>query len=137
VMYRNEEQRDFARGLRNQPTPAETRLWQHLNAEKLGVKFRRQAAIGAYIVDFVCFSHCLVVELDGPQHLDEKSQGYDARRTAWLASRGFRVMRFRNQVLDDETDRVVEEIRCALKLEGRSHPSPALPVEGREQNGSM
>jgi very-short-patch-repair endonuclease len=61
-MYRNQQQRDFARQLRNQATPAETRLWHFLRAGKLGVKFRRQAAIGAYIVDFVCFSHRRFVE---------------------------------------------------------------------------
>ena len=52
--------RDFARQLRNEATPAEVRLWHFLRAGRLGVKFRRQAAIGAYIVDFVCFSHGLI-----------------------------------------------------------------------------
>jgi very-short-patch-repair endonuclease len=64
-MYRDQSQRDFARELRNHATPAETRLWHFLKAEKLGVKFRRQAAIGPYIVDFVCFSNRLIIELDG------------------------------------------------------------------------
>ena len=91
-MYHNQEQRDFARQLRNDATPAEERLWHFLRAGKLGVKFRRQAAIGAYIVDFVSFSHRLIVELDGPQHVEEKGQDHDARRTAWLAARGFRVI---------------------------------------------
>ena len=96
-MYRNETQRTFARELRNGATPAEKRLWHFLRAESLGVKFRRQAAIGAYIVDFVCLPHNLVVELDGPQHLEEKNKEHDAARTAWLTARGFRVLRFWNQ----------------------------------------
>ena len=79
-MYRNQQQRDFARELRNDATPAEKRLWQFLRAGKLGVKFRRQAAIGAYIVDFVCFSHCLVVELDGPQHVANCQDHDEAER---------------------------------------------------------
>src|SRR4051812_5129020 len=101
-MYRDQEQRDFARQLRNNATPAEKRLWYFLRAGKLGVKFRRQAAIGGYIVDFVCFTHRLIVELDGPQHVAEKGQVHDACRTAWLASCGFRVIRFRNQALDED-----------------------------------
>jgi very-short-patch-repair endonuclease len=129
-MYRNQEQRAFARELRNDATPAEKRLWQFLRAGKLGVKFRRQAAIGAYIVDLVCFSHRLIVELDGPQHIGARGQDHDVRRTAWLASRGFRVIRFRNQSLDDNIWGVVEEIQRALE----QPPSPALPAEGREQN---
>ena len=84
-MYRNQNQRDFARQLRNDATPAEKRLWYFLRAEKLGAKFRRQAAIGAYIVDFVCFSHNLIIELDGPQHVEDKAKDHDASRTACLS----------------------------------------------------
>ena len=113
-MYHDEEQRDFARELRNQPTLAEGRLWHFLRTGKLGVKFRRQAAIGPYIVDFVCFSHRLIVELDGPQHVEDRGKDHDARRTDWLASRGFRVIRFRNQLLDEDIWSVVEEIERAL-----------------------
>jgi len=125
-MYRNQEQRDFARALRSQPTEAEKRLWYFLRAEKLGVKFRRQAAIGAHIVDFVCFSHSLIVELDGPQHVEDTDKERDARRTAWLASRGFRVIWFRNQELDEGIRLVVEEIQRALREDelGDKQPPP-------------
>jgi very-short-patch-repair endonuclease len=136
-MYRDQAQRDFARQLRNHATPAETRLWHFLRAGKLGVKFRRQAAIGAYIVHFICFSHSLIVELDGPQHVEDKGKEHDVRRTAWLASRGFRVIRFRNLELDEGIGLVVEEIRRALRdcdLGTKQPPSPALPAEGREQD---
>ncbi len=129
-MYRNHEQRDFARQLRNEAAPAEKRLWHFLRAEKLGVKFRRQAAIGAYVVDFVCFPHSLVVELDGPQHMEDEGKQHDARRTEWLASRGFRVLRFRNQALDENIHGVVQEIQRALN----TPPQPS-PSKGREQSG--
>jgi very-short-patch-repair endonuclease len=122
-MYRDLEQRDFARQLRNQPTEAEKRLWWFLRSEKLGVKFGRQAAIGAYIVDFVCFSHRLIVELDGPQHFEAAAQAYDPQRDAWLASRGFHVIRFRNQELDDDIWAVVKKIK--MMLETPPQPSPA------------
>ncbi len=114
-MYRDEEQRDFARDLRNNCTVPEAQLWYFLRAGKLGVKFRRQAAIGSYIVDFVCFSHQLIVELDGPQHATEEGKARDERRTAWLESEGYRVIRFRNQMIDNEIQLVVEEIERVLK----------------------
>jgi very-short-patch-repair endonuclease len=123
-MYRDQQQRDFARDLRNQPTDAEKRLWHFLRAGKLGVRFRRQAAIGAYIVDFVCFSHRLIVELDGPQQVEDQGNNHDARRTAWLNSRGFRVIRFRNQALDEDIWGVVEEIERAL---GECEPDKRNP----------
>ena len=129
-MYRDQEQREFARQLRNEPTPAEKRLWHFLRAGKLGVKFRRQAAIGVYIVDYACFSHGLIVKLDGPQHLDTAAIEYDRQRTAWLASRGFRVIRFRNQALDENILQVVEEIQHALKEPTRRQPPPQTSPQG-------
>ena len=138
-MYRNENQRDFARTLRNEPTNAEKQLWRFLRAGQLGGhKFRRQAAIGPYVVDFVCFSLKLIVELDGPQHLERIALEHDTHRTAWLASRGFRVIRFRNQELDEDIRAVTGTIERALKeleAEKRNPPSPALPAEGRGPEG--
>ena len=134
-MYRDQEQRQFARQLRNQPTPAEERLWHFLRAGKLGVKFRRQA-VGAYLVDFVCFSRKLIVELDGPQHLEAKATDHDNRRSAWLAARGFRVLRFRNQSLDENIWQVVDQIQRALNEAGHvkrqppPQPSPAQRAPG-------
>ena len=75
-----------------------------------GRKFRRQAAIGPFVVDFVCFADKLVVELDGPQHLEADAVLYDARRSEWLAERGFRMVRFRNQELNEDVRGVVEAI---------------------------
>ena len=110
-MYRDDEQREFARVLRNQPTDAERRLWPFLRAQQLrGRKFRRQAAIGPLVVVFVCFADKLVVELDGPPHLEAEAARYDARRSEWLGERGFRVVRFRNQELDEDVRGVVEAI---------------------------
>jgi very-short-patch-repair endonuclease len=74
-MYRDANQRDFARNLRNNCTDEERRLWNALRAQQLkGYKFRRQAAIGEYIVDFVSFSCKVVIELDGGQHNDPRQQ---------------------------------------------------------------
>src|SRR3954447_330095 len=132
-MSRNRKKRDFVRQLRNDATPAETRLWHLLRSGQLGVQFRRQAAIGAYIVDFVCFSHRLIVELDGPQHQEEKGKAHDGSRTAWLAAQGFRLIRFPNQTLDEDIGHVVEEIKQVLSA--RQSPSPTLPSRGRVQEG--
>ena len=135
-MYRDNDQRDFARRLRNQPTSAEQRLWFLLRAGQLnGCKFRRQAALGPYIVDFICFAQRLIVELDGPQHLEAAATEHDARRTAWLVQRGYRVIRFRNHEIDDDVHRVVDAIRQALEVTTPTPlqpPSPTLPSRGRE-----
>jgi very-short-patch-repair endonuclease len=137
-MYRNQDQRDFARRLRNQPTPAEKSLWRLLRAQQLhGHKFRRQVAIGPYVVDFVCLAARLIDELDGPQHEDPEAQEYDAKRTAWLQSVGYRVQRFRNHQLDEEIQSVVDEIAQALEEQTRAaSPLPNPPLQGEGAGGS-
>jgi very-short-patch-repair endonuclease len=130
-MYRNKEQRDFARTLRNQSTNAEQRLWHFLRTQKLrGHKFRRQAAIGSYIVDFACFSAKLVIELDGPQHLESGAAWHDERRTNWLASRGFQIIRFRNQELDESVHAVIDAIEHALAEVDSCVRVPPSPPRG-------
>ena len=126
-MYRDPDQRDFARQLRNQPTDPEKRLWWFLCAGKLGCKFRRQAAIRPYIVDFVCFAKQLVIELDGPQHLEAEAKEHDTNRTGWLQSRGFHVIRFRNHELDEGIQLVVESIQQALAASETQNSPPPLP----------
>jgi very-short-patch-repair endonuclease len=88
--------RKQARALRRSPTDAERKLWYLLRSLKpLGVHFRRQAPIGIYIGDFVWHGGKLVVELDGSQHAEIRAD-YDGKRTQWLASQGYRVLRFWN-----------------------------------------
>jgi very-short-patch-repair endonuclease len=135
-MYRDSEQREFARRLRNTVTPAERHLWRLLRANQLlGFRFRRQAAIGAYVVDFVCFSKKVVVELDGPQHLEEQALTHDTIRTQWLVSRGFRVLRFRNHELDDDAQSVIDVIRKALEVEVPTAAHPLSPTLSAEERG--
>ncbi|MBT3389953.1 MAG: endonuclease domain-containing protein [Chloroflexi bacterium] len=84
-----------AAALRQATTPAERKLWAQLRGRKLrNVKFRRQHAIGNYIVDFCAVQEKLVIELDGSQHLDQVE--YDQERTATLEQQGYRVLRFWN-----------------------------------------
>ena len=74
-------------------------------------KFRRQAPIGKYIVDFVCLEKYLVIEVDGGQHMEASLT--DGERTFWLQSHGYRVIRFWNDQVLKETDAVLDEIlRC-------------------------
>lgn len=104
--------RQRARNLRKQSTDTERHLWYNLRANRLGFKFKRQVPIGTYIVDFLCMERRLIVELDGGQHLD--NQKYDIERTAWLNGRGFKVLRFWNNDVLQQTEAVVEVITQAL-----------------------
>ena len=82
-----------------------------------GHKFRRQHPVGKYIADFACLERGLLVEVDGGQH--SHRIGYDAQRTALLASQGFQVLRFwDNQVL-----REIESVNTAILEALESPPS--------------
>jgi len=106
-----------ARRLRRASTEAEKLLWRKLRARQLGgAKFRRQAPIGPYIVDFVSFEHKLVVEIDGGQHNAPAGQQHDINRTAWLETQGFRVLRFWNNQVLANLEGVLES--TLQKLEG-------------------
>ncbi len=110
-----------ARRLRSNETGAEHKLWAQLRDRQLGgYKFRRQQSIGPYVVDFICFSRRLIVEIDGGQHAVDFER--DEARTAWLEAQGFRVTRFwNNQVLDE-----LEGVKGAIliELELGATPSP-------------
>ncbi|MEK7354481.1 MAG: endonuclease domain-containing protein [Chloroflexota bacterium] len=91
------QQIHLAQVLRHQQTPAERILWNKLRGIKLnGNKFRRQHPIGNYIVDFVSLENKLVIEIDGGQHNEVPIIEHDEKRTKWLESKGYRVLRFWN-----------------------------------------
>jgi len=109
-----------AKELRKNSTDAERVLWQRLRAHRFaGYKFRRQQPLGRYIVDFVCFEKYLIIELDGGQHAEQAV--YDAERSIWLQSQGFRVLRFWNHEVLKDAEAVTEAI---LREGERETPSP-------------
>ena len=120
-----------AKELRQNRTDAEKRLWGRLRRKRVdGFRFRQQAPIGKYIVDFVCFEAKLVVELDGGQHVEQAE--YDAKRTGWLESQGFQVLRFWNNEVLGNIEGVEETIQRVLLNTG-IHPLPdPPPSRGRE-----
>ncbi|RMG81776.1 MAG: endonuclease domain-containing protein [Chloroflexi bacterium] len=98
---------------RKDPTPAEAHLWRYLRNRRLNqAKFRRQHAIGRYIVDFVCLSARLVIEVDGAYHGDKID--YDRQRQAELEGMGYRVLRFSNEAVLHQTREVLRQIAAEL-----------------------
>ena len=124
-----------ARRMRREPTEFEKRLWRHVSRSQLGgFKFRRQATIDPFIVDFFCPAKGLIVEVDGETHIAEK----DRRRDAVLARRGFPTIRFTNDQVRDNMDGVLIAILERLqglpdRWPGAGHdsPTPTPPLKGR------
>ncbi|MDB2414338.1 transcription-repair coupling factor [Rickettsiales bacterium] len=123
-----------ARNLRKNQTEVEKKLWSELRGRRFGgYKFRRQHDIEKYIVDFVCLDKKLIIELDGGQHAEQKE--HDKKRTKFLESKGYRVIRFWNNQVIENLEGVLENIQSVLKntphqISGNTpHPNP-LPKEG-------
>jgi very-short-patch-repair endonuclease len=123
--------RELSKRLRSSQTEAEKRLWSMLRAKRLGDwKFKRQEQIGDYIADFVCFRARLILEADGSQHAENPD---DERRDAYLASQGFRVLRFWNNDILTSSDSVATAILAALET---PLPNPS-PARGEGLNGAL
>ena len=97
-------------------TDAEIKLWSRLRAHQMeDIHFRRQHIIGMYVVDFCAPRHKLVIEVDGGHHLEQKDN--DAERTAFLETKGTRVIRFWNHEVLSDPDAVMLAIFHALQRE--------------------
>ncbi|MBR2233967.1 MAG: endonuclease domain-containing protein [Prevotella sp.] len=103
--------KEFARENRRHMTEAESVLWDCLRNNEVGVKFLRQHVIGDYIVDFVSRYGGLIIEVDGGYHSEPKQQESDAMREEALERLGFHFLRFSNEEVLYETDRVLDEIK--------------------------
>jgi very-short-patch-repair endonuclease len=104
---------DHVKFLRHHQTRAEHRLWLQLRSKRLANRhFRRQVRLDRYVVDFVCFSLRLIIEVDGPSH--ELTPGQDAVRMRRLEAQGYRIIRFSNEQVMRELDSVVETVKAVI-----------------------
>lgn len=108
--------------LRQNLTPAEKKLWQVLRGGKLaGLKFRRQHPVGNFILDFYCPACKLVIEVDGAVHQNQIE--YDTARTNQLEAHGYTVLRFQNEEVAHQIEKVLEQIlKTALAISSNSSP---------------
>ncbi len=115
IRYVPHRQRQFAKHLRSNQTSLEEAVWREVRAKRLdGWKFKRQAPLGPYIVDFVCLEARLIVEVDGPLHEEVEQRNHDAVRDAYLRTAGLKVARFGGDLVLADLAHVVAEIRKAL-----------------------
>ncbi|MEZ5367515.1 MAG: endonuclease domain-containing protein [Bryobacterales bacterium] len=100
-----------AQRLRREATPAERKLWARLKSKQLnGLQFRRQHPIGPFIVDFYCSALKLAIEIDGDSHGGEEAQRCDEKRSAFIATKGIRIIRFWNSDIHERLDGVLADI---------------------------
>jgi very-short-patch-repair endonuclease len=117
-----------ARTLRREATEAEKKLWQHLRQLPFRqYHFRRQATIGPYFADFASHDLRIVIEVDGGQHSASAS---DEARTRYLKANGYRVLRFWNNEVLQNTPGVLVTIDAAIEADRPPTPDPSPPQAG-------
>jgi very-short-patch-repair endonuclease len=115
--------------LRQHATDVEKLLWQHLRQPPFKEHhFRRQATIGRFFCDFASHKLRLIVELDGGQHADNSA---DAKRTALLQSKGYRVLRFWNNEVIENLEGVLTVLLTATEQASPPTPDPSPPRASR------
>lgn len=128
-----EKLKSLAREMRHKPTPAEKILWQRVRDRQVNnAKFRRQHAIGQFLVDYYCAEVHLAIEVDGPIH--QYTAGEDAIRQEFLETMGITVLRFTNEQVIENLRTVLKEIGDRIiELRHRSelpHPLTTCGEEG-------
>ena len=109
-----EKLKPLAREKRQEPTPAESKLWGCLRGRRIGgAKFRRQHSIERFIVDFFCAEQNLIIEVDGEIH--QYTDIEDAVRQEFLEQQGLHIIRFTNDEVLHSTEAVLTKISTALR----------------------
>jgi len=107
------------RALRRSLTPAEATLWKLLRRRAIdGRRFRRQASVGAHVLDFFCPAESLAIEPDGAPHDHDAAAAKDRARDDVLAAHGIRTLRFENRLVFEKPEAVVAAIRAAFEERG-------------------
>jgi very-short-patch-repair endonuclease len=101
-----------------------------------GLHFRRQSPIGRYVADFLCVDARVIVEVDGGHHTGTRSD-HDRKRTLWLESQGYRVIRFSNNGVLEHLDDVLETILARIDEAPPPRPSPSEEGEGAGPSADM
>jgi len=118
ALHNDPSLRPLRRDLRMALTPAEARLWKHLqNRQLAGRKFRRQHSAGPYVLDFYCPREHLAIELDGAAHDHEEAAQRDEARSRYLASHGIKVVRFENRDVMSNLEGVLQVIKDCFAVE--------------------
>lgn len=106
----------LAKDMRQAPTEAEAVMWEHLRNRKVaGIKFRRQHAIGGFIVDFACLKHHLIIEIDGSVHDTPEQKAYDTSRQQHLENLGYKILRFTNDDVFNRATHITAQITTIVK----------------------
>ena len=108
--------KQLRRELRQNMTEAEKLLWQRIRNKQLcGIKVKRQYGIGSYVIDFYVPKVYLAIEVDGKIHLKKEQRQRDLNKDAFLRDNRIQIIRFKNEEIFDDIDRVIDKLESIIK----------------------
>ena len=129
--------KEMAKWNRQKPTEAEDILWQHLRGSNLGLRFRRQHPIGNYIADFVCLKANLIIEVNGKCHERPEKVEDDLRRENYLREEGFDILRFKNEEVISDPEKVAHIIKNYMNKNNQESSKQVHPSLGGDGGGLL
>lgn len=94
----------------------------------MGFTFRRQRPVLDYIADFMCKELMLIIEVDGVTHSYEEVVKRDHEKQDRLEQAGFSVLRFSDEAVLTQINRVAraieDEVREIMRHNNISLPKP-------------
>jgi very-short-patch-repair endonuclease len=131
MQRQSREHTELVRNLRKSLTPSEKVLWEAIRKRQLGVKFRRQRPIDAFVADFCCDELKLVIEVDGASHDSADQREYDHERDRYMVEQDYTVLRIRAADVMSNVEDVTDEIRREIaRLRTSPIPLPPSPARG-------
>jgi very-short-patch-repair endonuclease len=129
-LYNKKSEKEKRRYLRNNQTSPEKLVWMFLRRKQIsGERFLRQYSIHSYVIDFYCPSLKLAVEIDGDSHFEsDESIKYDKKRERFLVSVGTTIIRFTNQQVIENLEKVMDQIEEKVKELKNEKPHPSSPL---------
>lgn len=136
-IYNHQSFKNRRRELRKNQTLSEKIVWDRIRGRQLeGYKFNRQYSAGPYILDFYCSKLRLAIEIDGSHHGESDEIVYDKEREKLLSFHKILTVRFWNNEILENTEKVLEKLRDVVKTRALEAPSLAIR-EGVERSDGM
>lgn len=113
VLSASPNARQAARRERASGNLPEVLIWRELRKRPGGYKFRRQHPLSEVVLDFACLETRLAIEIDGEAHNRGGRPERDVKRDAYLAARGFAVLRLPAQYVLENLEGAIMAIIAA------------------------
>lgn len=113
-IFNRTTKKEKRRDLRNNPNYTEKVLWPSLRKKQIhSIRFLLQYSVNHFIIDFYAPSIKLAIEVYGSSHIGKEE--YYLARQKYIEALGITVIRFTDEQVFGNTNKVLDKIKEILK----------------------